>query len=149
MVTMFARPSLEVVKHLLAGADLSSADMTPAHLAQFYGCGPEDKPDGIVGMEIYGDVALLRSLTVAAPRRRIGLGTALVEHAEQEALRQGVSTVYLLTTTAESLFLRLDYARVPREQAPSAIRATREFSDMCPASAAFMMKQLAGRRSRD
>src|SRR6266481_4035664 len=100
-------------------------------------------------MEIYGDVALLRSLAVAAPRRQIGLGTALVEHAEQEALRQGVSTVYLLTTTAESLFLRLDYARVPREQAPSAIRATREFSDMCPASAAFMMKQLAGRRSRD
>ena len=44
--------------------------------------------------------------------------------------------------TAESFFARHGYASADRDDAPPAIRATREFSGICPASSAFMRKLL-------
>jgi amino-acid N-acetyltransferase len=95
-----------------------------------------------VGVELFGDVALLRSLAVRVDARSSGMGTALVRHVENHAVSQGVRTLYLLTTTAEGFFTRLGYASVAREAAPPAIRSTREFAGICPASSAFMSKQL-------
>jgi protein-tyrosine-phosphatase len=54
-----------------------------------------------------------------------------------------VRTLYLLTTTAEPFFAKHGYARAAREAAPAAIRATREFSGICPSSSAFMSRDLA------
>jgi amino-acid N-acetyltransferase len=87
-------------------------------------------------------VALLRSLVVAPAHRDQGLGAALVRHAEAHARSRGARAVYLLTTTAETFFERQGYAAADRAQAPQAIRATREFADICPASSAFLVKLL-------
>jgi amino-acid N-acetyltransferase len=54
----------------------------------------------------------------------------------------GVEVVYLLTTTAESFFAHRGYRRIERSQAPESIRSTREFSEICPASSAFMSKRM-------
>jgi amino-acid N-acetyltransferase len=70
------------------------------------------------------------------------LGRRLVEHAEQHARERGASTVYLLTTTAESFFRSHGYTVTPRDSAPPAIRSTPEFAGLCPASSAFMSKRL-------
>jgi amino-acid N-acetyltransferase len=139
---IFANPNESAVKKLLAESDLPTADITAQHPAHFFGCAHGGDLGGVVGLELYGDVALLRSLAVAPGRRRSGLGSRLVVHAERYALDQGVRSVYLLTTTAESFFQRLGYARIPREEAPAAIRATHEFSGICPVSSAFMLKHL-------
>jgi len=40
-------------------------------------------------------------------------------------------------------FDRLGYRRRARENAPDAIRRTKEFSDLCPSSSAFMVKVLS------
>jgi amino-acid N-acetyltransferase len=96
----------------------------------------------VVGLELLGATALLRSLAVDAGARGEGSGTALVEAAEGHAIREGVETVYLLTTTAERFFERLGYVRVAREKAPPEIRRTREFSEMCSETAVLMMKDL-------
>jgi amino-acid N-acetyltransferase len=74
--------------------------------------------------------------------RSRGIGKQLVSHAENEARALGVSNMYLLTTTAEPFFSSLGYVKADREQAPEGIRATREFSSICPASSAFMVKRL-------
>jgi amino-acid N-acetyltransferase len=50
--------------------------------------------------------------------------------------------LYLLTTTADAFFRRLGYEQTARELAPPAIKATREFSSLCPSSSIFMVKQL-------
>jgi amino-acid N-acetyltransferase len=50
--------------------------------------------------------------------------------------------MYLLTMTAEGFFERRGYRRVDRTQAPLAIKSTPEFASLCPASSAFMIKQL-------
>jgi amino-acid N-acetyltransferase len=92
---------------------------------------------------LFGDVALLRSLVIAPGRRGTGEGSALLKHAEDHARAQGVRDLFLLTTTAETFFAKHGYMRATRESAPAAIRMTREFGSICPASAAFMSRKLA------
>jgi hypothetical protein len=58
------------------------------------------------------------------------------------ALAHVVRALYLLTATAESFFEHRGYRRIDRAKAPSAIQSTREFASLCPASSAFMIKQL-------
>ena len=55
----------------------------------------------------------------------------------------GVGDLYLLTTTAASFFTRLGFQPADRATAPAAIRASREFAEACPATAAFMRRSLA------
>lgn len=117
-------------------------DLTELHCEHCFFAGEPGAPTGIVGLEVYGDVALLRSLAVVPARRDAGAGTALLAHAEQFAHARGVGAIYLLTTTAEAYFAARGYERVPRESAPPAIRATREFAGICPASSAFMPRTL-------
>jgi N-acetylglutamate synthase-like GNAT family acetyltransferase len=47
-----------------------------------------------------------------------------------------------LTNTAEDFFRHRGYQRCRREVAPSAIRETKEFCEICPVSSAFMVKNL-------
>jgi amino-acid N-acetyltransferase len=135
-------PALAAAKTLLEAVQLPIADLTDRHCEHFFYWGTAAAPSGLVGLEPFGDAALLRSLAVHPDARSSGMGSALVQHAENHARTLGVRTLYLLTTTAEPFFLRLGYARTPRESAPAAIRSTREFAGMCPASAAFLSKQL-------
>ena len=136
------RPSLAAAKALLEAAGLPFGDLTDAHCEHFFFWGPPDAPTGLVGLELFGNVALLRSLVVSPETRSSGMGSALVRYAENHALSQGVRTLFLLTTTAEGFFARLGYLHATRDAAPAAIRSTREFAGLCPASSAFMSKQL-------
>jgi amino-acid N-acetyltransferase len=141
-MNVFPKPPESSVRRLLAEAQLPASDLTAAHLEHFFGCGSVSAPDGVVGLEMYGSVALLRSLVVSSKCRGRGCGTALMAQAEIFAQSQGVKEIYLLTTTADQFFERLGYARVPREAAPGPIRQTQEFSTLCPSSSAFMFKRL-------
>ena len=136
------RPPLASTVALLAEAQLPTQDLTEAHCDHFFFAGPPSRPTGLVGLELFGDVALLRSLVVGAERRRQGEGMALLAHAEHYARTRGVRQLYLLTTTAEAFFAKRGYVPATRESAPPAIRATREFAGLCPASSAFMVRQL-------
>ena len=137
-----SHPPKPVAIALLDAAGLPVSDLTDAHLEHFFYCGPPHAATGMVGVEFCGRDALLRSLVVAPAHRGTGLGASLGQHAEAYARSRGSRYVYLLTTTAEDLFNRHGYAAADRATAPEAIRATREFSDICPASSAFLVKLL-------
>jgi len=141
---IFRHPDVAAVEALLASCNLPSADLEARHFAHFFACGPAHALTGVVGLELYGSVALLRSLAVAPEARGQGLGKQLVAHMEAHAAAQGVSALYLLTDTAAPLFLSLGYAVTERAAAPAEIRGTRQFASQCPASAAFMVKRLGG-----
>jgi amino-acid N-acetyltransferase len=136
------RPALAGAVALLASAQLPTEDLSEAHCEHFFFTGTRGSPTALVGLEFFGNVALLRSLVVSQPARGVGSGSALVKHAESYARERGVHTIYLLTTTAETFFERRGFARADRESAPPAIRATREFSGICPASSTFMSRKL-------
>jgi len=127
---------------LLAACSLPNSDISEKKLQHFFGCGAQGNPRGVVGVELYGEVALLRSLAVAEDVRGKGCGKRLVREAEQYAASSGVKRLYLLTTTAEPFFASLGYAKVNRESVPEPIRATTEFSGLCSTSATVMAKDL-------
>jgi amino-acid N-acetyltransferase len=137
------KPSHATAVRILHAAHLPAEDLTPTHCEHFFCAGPATEPTGLVGLELYGDVALLRSLVVAPDRRGAGEGAALLRHAEGHARAHGIRTVYLLTTSAETFFTKHGYRRVARESAPASIRATREFAGLCPSSSAFMSRELS------
>jgi len=137
-----ARPDPAAVRALLAAAGLPVADLTTAHLNDFWGCGDDADLIGVVGLEIHGAVALLRSLAVAPDGQGRGMGSALLAHAERVARQRGIAALYLLTTTAEAFFVRRGYSRLPREAAPPVLQRTAEFAALCPVSAVCLMKAL-------
>jgi amino-acid N-acetyltransferase len=130
------------VKRILQECHLPVSDITPAHLKDFFASGDSSGLFGVIGLEVYGNVALLRSLAVLVKHRGAGVGKRLVVHAEKHALAQAVRTIYLLTTTADNFFSKLGYSSVSRDQAPSVIRGTAEFSTLCPSTSIFMIKRL-------
>ena len=135
-------PPEATTKQLLIEAQLPVKDITPEHLEHFFGAWSGTRLDGVVGLELYQSVALLRSLAVITARQRSGLGAALVSEAERYAAEQGTRSLFLLTTTAKNYFEQRGYLSISRASAPKAIRATAEFSSICPASAVFMVKHI-------
>jgi amino-acid N-acetyltransferase len=136
------RPPHSGVVTLLEAEGLPASDLTESHLEHFFFTGTDGAPSALVGLEIYGDDGLLRSLVVSSAARTQGLGSALVRHAEEYAASRHVRALYLLTTTAESYFEHRGYRRIDRAEAPPSIQSTREFASLCPASSAFMIKRL-------
>ena len=136
------RPNRDAAVALLESARLPVADLTEAHMQDFFYCGPASAPTGVVGIEFHSEDALLRSLVVLPERRSSGLGAVLVDRAEAHARARGARSIFLLTTTAEEYFRRRGYQSIPRAEAPPGIRNSREFADICPATSAFMCKML-------
>lgn len=97
---------------------------------------------GVGGLEIYGDVGLLRSVAVERSARGRGFGTAVCKGLEARAREEAVETLYLLTTTAADFFADRGYEAVDRAAAPAAIQGTAEFDDLCPATATCMRTSL-------
>ena len=136
------RPPRSTAVALPNTAGLPFSDLTDEQLEHFFFVGADGAPMGLVGPKIYGTDALLRSPVVGGTDRKKGMGTALVQHAEDHAASRNVRAIYLLAITAEAFFERLGYERVARTQAPASIPSTREFLNLCPASATFMVKRL-------
>lgn len=61
---------------------------------------------GTIGLERYGNTALLRSAAVAPEYQGSGLGSCLTEDLLAHATSEGVEKVVLLTTTASEFFAR-------------------------------------------
>lgn len=112
----------------------------PASLDAFLVAERADVMLGVIGLELYGADALLRSAVVGATERGTGLGGRLMDAIMSEAERRGVCVLWLLTTTAEQWFLRFGFSVVARDDVPERVRSSREFQGACPASATVMRR---------
>ena len=139
-----ARPTeLDAIAALLRAADLPVADLSVSMLDAYVVATEDEDCIGVVGLEVYGSNALLRSLAVGSQHRSRGLGARLMDAIETEARRRGVTALYLLTTTAATFFERLGYTAHDRAAVPPSIAATTEFSSLCPDTAACLWRDLA------
>jgi N-acetylglutamate synthase-like GNAT family acetyltransferase len=87
---------------------------------------------GCAGTELYGDIALLRSVAVGPALHRRGIGRLLVSGVIEEAARRRIHRLYLLTVTAAEYFARFGFEREPIDHTPAALRASAEFQGACP-----------------
>jgi amino-acid N-acetyltransferase len=132
---------LPAVLALLGRAKLPTAGVADLP-SQFIVAESEGRLVGVVGLELYGESALLRSAAVEEDWRCSGVGRVLVERALDVARAQGVDDVFLLTTTAEQYFPRFGFACVSRDSVAKGVQASIEFQEACPASATVMRKSL-------
>ena len=93
---------------------------------------------GCAAIERYEKFGLLRSVALEPLERGRGFGRRLVEEALRQARRQGLTEVFLLTTTAAPFFERLRFRATRREDVPAPLRASVEFQSACPSSATVM-----------
>ena len=133
---------LPALKTLLDNSGLPSSDLTEDHLQHFIILGQAGRIGGSIGMEPFGEDALLRSLAVDTMMRGEGYGYRLLELLETRARDEGVQRLYLLTTSADNFFAHHGYERIERASVPEAIRNTAQFAGMCPASATCLYKSL-------
>ena len=98
---------------------------------------------GVVGLERYGNVGLLRSVAVAESLGKHGVGTALVQTSIERARAGGIRALFLLTTTAADWFPRFGFISVRREDLPASMALSAELRGACPASAVPMRLSLA------
>ncbi|NML22411.1 GNAT family N-acetyltransferase [Pseudoflavitalea sp. G-6-1-2] len=97
---------------------------------------------GVIGVEIYGNYGLLRSMAVHPDYRNRAIAAALAEALEYRAKNAGVKALYLLTETAQHYFTKKGFSVITRETVPDEVKKSAEFSHVCPVSAIVMTKQL-------
>lgn len=140
-VTALAPDNLAGLRDALAASGLPVADLVDSGRIFF-------RFDDDVGLAGYGGLEgqatdrLLRSLLVVADRRGDGLGRVMLGRLEARARELGVARLHLLTNTAAPFFAANGYAAADRATAPAAIAGSREFTALCPASAAYLVKAL-------
>jgi amino-acid N-acetyltransferase len=77
------------------------------HLGSFFVArNPENKLIACAGLELYGRLALLRSVAVLPGSQQGGLGSKITALLLQDAAKSGIEEVVLLTTTAQDFFAR-------------------------------------------
>jgi amino-acid N-acetyltransferase len=126
---------------LLQAVHLPAADL-PQTLDAFFVAEKAGSVVGSVGLELYGDYALLRSLAVHPQQQGTGLGGALCQAAVNLALLKGIREMYLITATAAPFFEKRGFQPVDRLNVPIAIRRTTQFSRVCPSSATVMRRSI-------
>jgi amino-acid N-acetyltransferase len=93
---------------------------------------------GSVGLEIYGESALLRSLAVHPDFQGNGLGSRLVDSIIKAAKGKGITHLFLLTDTAEEFFKKRGFVVVTRNKVPYDMKQSIEFTTLCTSSPSMM-----------
>jgi len=135
-----ARPEdKKVIMKLLQQGDLPTDDL-PLNLPDFLIAKEHDTYVGVAGLERFGSVALLRSVAVDSQHQGRQIAANLVEQLLEKAKSAKMHELYLITTTADRYFERYGFKPVDRQQVPTAIQQTQQFTELCPASAIVMKR---------
>lgn len=136
-----AKDHRDGIVNLLTTEKLPVEDL-PTALNNFFVAKKGDELIGVIGLEVYGNYSLLRSLAVRPEFRGLGLAGRLVDKIEALARSKGLNAIYLLTETATDYFERKNYKKIARDEVPTALQQSSEFGHVCPESAIVMMKAL-------
>jgi amino-acid N-acetyltransferase len=131
----------DAIAALLAACDLPHEDIAP-HLEHFIVAREGGRLVGVIGLEVHGPDALVRSLAVSGDCCGQGIARRLYATLLGRARPLGLQRLYLLTTTAQGFFELLGFRSVARDSVPEAIRGTEEFRALCPSSATCMTRPL-------
>lgn len=127
------------VLSLLDAAGLPQPDASPVTYWKLY---EGSSCQGIVGVERWGTVALLRSLTVREVVRQHGLAARLTRAALEFLQNRGTREVWLFTETAHDYFLKWGFVDRSRSLTPPVILESQEGRGACPTDAAIMVLDL-------
>lgn len=96
-----------------------------------------------IGFEAFNHDALLRSLAVNDKFKSRAYGVMMTEFLIDYLRKNSFRNIFLLTNTAELFFKKFGFLTIDRNQAPQSIKATKEFSHLCPSTAVCMYLDLS------
>jgi len=126
---------MDIVKNILKDNGLPYEDLESSLLELFLAY-ENSGFVGVIGLERFEDVGLLRSMVVDAKFRNKGCGTQIYK--KFLAQIPDIKQLYLLTCTAKDFFEMMGFEVISRENVPDCIKTTAEFSSLCPYSAICM-----------
>lgn len=132
---------IQLIKNLLLNENLPVRGVED-HIDNFLSLSINDLLIGAVGLEIYDDKALLRSLIVDKLHQSNGYGKRLCNEIIEKARRQYISELYLLTETAPKFFEAIGFEKIERESADESVKMSEEFRTICPSTAICMRMKL-------
>jgi amino-acid N-acetyltransferase len=112
------------------------------HLRSFMVAKRAKKIVGVIGVEVYGRVGLLRSMCVDQAYR--GQGIAKMLHARILAYAQmrKVGRLYVFTLNAEKFASKLGFHKIDKKRIPKSIRSTWQFRGSRRYPVVSMMKKI-------
>jgi amino-acid N-acetyltransferase len=140
IIRELAPTDMDAARTLLSSAELPIDDLDDDTI-ELIGAFDDDALVGVIGLQACGSTGLLRSLAVAPDRRGGGVAAALCERVFDKA--RAMPSLWLLTTSAKDYFVRHGFESVSRDAVPDEIRATSQFSALCPASAHVMRRAIS------
>ncbi len=135
----------EAVAELLRDASLPTAGVAE-HFKHFLVAENAEGIVGAIGLEVYGDVALLRSAVVKFSEQNKGIGSMLYDAVIENSRALGVQRLILLTNTAEQYFARRGFRKIDEKSVTGPVRTSVEFTGACPSHAACMELTLNSER---
>jgi arsenate reductase (thioredoxin) len=109
---------------------------------QFWVIKDGDNIAGAIGIEVYGNYGLLRSMATDKAYRNKGIAAILVDSLFEFAKKQKLTAIYLLTETAQHYFEKKGFVTVNRDGVPAEIKQSKEFTHLCPSTAIVMKKEI-------
>jgi amino-acid N-acetyltransferase len=133
---------LAPVAALLEKYNLPASDLHSSKIDFILAVTEEDEVIGCIGVEQYQSNGLLRSFAVEKAYRNQQIGKTLFDKLISLSVQNGITIMHLLTTTAEEYFGAQGFVLADRNAAPDSIKATAEFSSLCPSSSIYMNKRI-------
>jgi amino-acid N-acetyltransferase len=126
----------KIIEHLkIADLPFSDIDFTKI---EFILAEKDSALIGTIAIEKYGKDGLLRSFAVLKEYSGLRIGSTLFQFLLSYAKISNIETLHLLTSTAVKYFERKGFFVASRNDAPHSIKATSEFSSICPSSSIYM-----------
>ena len=136
-----AKNQRERIVAMLSAEKLPVEDL-PEILENFFIAIENGQSIAVIGLEIYNDYGLLRSLVVLPEHRGKGIAEKLIERLKSLAALRSLKEIYLLTETAPEYFARQGFQKIARNEVPDEVKQSSEFSHVCPVSAIVMKKTI-------
>ena len=144
----FASPAdKNQIRRLLSACGLPTL-YVHRHLKSFMVAKGVKRIVGVIGVEAYGRLGLLRSLCVDKRYRGQGIAKMLNAKMMAYARMRGIDRLYMFTFNAEKFASKLGFHKIDKKQIPKSIRSTWQFRRLKSSPAVSMMKRIAPKGER-
>jgi amino-acid N-acetyltransferase len=141
MIKLASEKDLVEIRDLIKANNLPAEDISE-HVHNFLILEKDHNVIGCIGIEIYNETGLMRSLAVIDSQKGNSFGQLLTQELISYSKSMGIARLYLITTTAEKFFEKFGFNSIPRENADEAIKNTTEYKYLCPESAVVMVREI-------
>ncbi|MFZ9035621.1 MAG: GNAT family N-acetyltransferase [Francisellaceae bacterium] len=121
-IIALTKTHLKTTRQIMVQAGFFDADVFFSDTQFFSGCFFSGNLIGVVGTEIIGDQAILRTLIVDSKFRNHAIAQALLKHLEYQLHRQGIKNIYCLTQKGANYLSCFGYEQTLKQRLPQLIR---------------------------